>query len=234
MKTLDFKSVLRIILKRWWIIVTAVLVCSAAAFFASIYFINPVFQSNTTLYIVKEVENGGKNNLEYYDLLIGGLLVEDYRELVKSRLVSNQVLKDLKFENISVEAFSRKVSVGLKNGTRVIQISATDTAPMMAKIIADKVTDVFIEKVVDIMQVNNVKVIDRAELPKSPIKPNKMMNTAVASVLGLIFGLGIVFLIEFLDKTVRTAEDIKEYLDLPVIGTIPVISRKLKGGHQFA
>jgi len=231
MKTLDFKSLLQMILKRWWIIFICVLVCSASAVAASLYFIDPVYQSNTTIYIIKE-EKVIERADEYTNLLIGAQIVKDYRELAKSRLVANQVLKDLKLDNITVEAFSDKVSVDLKNDTRVIQISATDTSPEMAKIIADKVTDVFIEKVVDIMQAMNAKVIDRAEVPKKPIKPNKVKYTAAAFAFGLVLGFGIVLLIEFLDNTVKTAEDIKVFVDLPVIGAIPLFSNILKGGRK--
>lgn len=234
MKTLDLKSLLQLILKKWWIIAICVFVCSAAAIVASLYFIDPVYQSNTTIYIVKgELVTADKSD-EYMDLLIGSQIIKDYRELAKSRLVANQVLKDLKLDNITVDAFSDKVSVDLKNDTRVIQISATDTSPVMAKIIADKVTDVFIEKVVDIMQAMNAKVIDRAEVPEKPIKPNKVKYTAAAFALGFALGFGIIFLIEFLDNTVKTAEDIKEFMNLPVIGRIPVFSDKLQCGPQFA
>lgn len=221
METIDLKNILQMILKRWWIIVTSVLICTIATAVISFFFMDPVYQSNTTLYIGKKVDDQ-KTDLAYNDLLLGTQLVKDYRELVKSRLVANQVLKDLKLDDITIEAFSKKLSVDLKNDTRVIQISATDTDPIMAKTISNKVADVFMEKVVDIMQVENVKVIDTAEVPKSPIKPNKKMNVAIAFVLGLMLGFGIVFLIEYLDNTVKTPEDIKKYLDLPVIGTIPV------------
>ena len=71
-----------------------------------------------------------------------------------------------------------------------------------------------------------MQLIDAAELPKSPVKPNKRLNLAVAGVLGIMLGLGVVFLIEYLDNTVKTPEDIKKYVDLPVIGTIPVFPEK--------
>jgi capsular polysaccharide biosynthesis protein len=123
---------------------------------------------------------------------------------------------------MSVGAITSKLSVELKNDTRIIQISAQNNDPVMAQTIANKVAEVFMEKVVDIMQVENVKVIDKAEVPKSPVKPNKRQNVAIAFVLGLAIGFGVVFLIEYLDNTVKTPEDVKKYLDLPVIGTIPV------------
>lgn len=220
--TIDLKEIINMILKRWWIIVIAALICTIATAIVSFFFLTPVYQSNTTLYIGKKVDTDKNTDLAYNDLLLGSQLVKDYRELVKSRLVANQVMKDLNLSDITVEGFSAKLSVELKNDTRVIQISAEDKDPVMASTIANKVADVFIEKVVDIMQVENVKIIDRAEVPDKAVKPKKLTNIAIAFVLGLVLGFGIVFLIEFLDNTVKTPEDIKKYLDLPVIGTIPV------------
>lgn len=231
MRTIDLKMFLQIIFKRWWLIATAIFVFAAAAVVLSVYFIEPVYQSDTTLYIGKEVEAGSAANLDYYDLLLGSQLVKDYRELVNSRLVANQVLKDLKLDNISVGNFLNKLSVDSKNDTRVVQISVTDTDPIMAKDIANKVADVFIEKVIVIMHVKNVEVIDRAEVSNSPVRPNKIMNVAIGVLAGAVLGFCSAFFIEFFDSTVKTSEDIREYLDMTVIGTIPVFSVKSRAGH---
>ena len=89
-------------------------------------------------------------------------------------------------------------------------------------VIANKVAEVFKQKVVELMDVENVQVIDRAEVPISPVKPKKELNIAIATFIGLMTGLGIIFLIEYLDNTIKTPEDIEKHLGLPVIGTIPV------------
>lgn len=221
MEEIDLKDIFGMLQKRWYIILISVLVCTAAAALISLFILKPVYQSNTTLYIGKNLD-GEKTDLAYNDVLLGSQLVKDYREVVKSRLVANEVMQELKLEDMTIEDFTAKLSVDLKNDTRVIQISATDNNPETAKNIANKVAEVFMVKVVDIMKVDNVKVIDTAEVPDKPVKPNKKMNVAIGFILGLMVGFGIVFLIEYFDNTIKTADDIKKYLDLPVIGTIPV------------
>jgi len=224
MRTIDLKLLLGLTLKRWWIIVITVIPFTVSAYFISIYLIEPVYSSNTTIYIGKELTPS--EDLTYNDLLVGSQLVEDYRELVKSRLVLSEVLRELNLTDISAEEFSEKLNVDLINNTRIMRISASDASPAMARMIANKVTDVFTEKVAEIMQVENVKVIDRAEIPDRPVKPNLMVNTFAGFAAGSIIGLVIIFLIEFLDNSVKTSDEIKEYLDLPVIGIIPVFSKK--------
>lgn len=71
-----------------------------------------------------------------------------------------------------------------------------------------------------------MQIIDTAELPELPVSPRKRVNYAVGVLLGLMAGFGLVFLIEFLDDTVKTPEDVLKHTGFVVIGTIPVFSRK--------
>lgn len=224
MKTYDVNSLFHLFLRKFWIVAITAVLFSGSSFLISQYLINTVYRSDTTLYIGKNLSSD--SGLEYNDLLIGSQLVEDYRELIKSRLVVNEVMRELSITGVSAEVFSAKINVALKNNTRVIQISASDASPDTARTIADKVTDVFVEKVDEIMQVDYVKVIDRAETPQVPVKPNKALYTAAGFILGAALSFGIIFLVDFFDNSVKTAEDIGEFLNLPVIGTIPVFPKK--------
>ena len=71
------------------------------------------------------------------------------------------------------------------------------------------------------MKIENVQIIDRAEIPTKPIKPVPVVYMTVAGILGIIIGIFIVFLIEFLDNRIKTSDDIIKYLELPIIGIIP-------------
>lgn len=226
MEEINLKELFQLAIKRWWILVVSAVVCAAAAGLVSFFVLDPVYQSDTTLYIGKNLDT--KTDLAYTDVMLGSQLVKDYREIAKSKLVVSAVIKELGLKDITADQLSGKIDVSLKNDTRVIQITVQDTDPKMAMDVANKVADVFLVKAVDIMQVENVKVIDVAELPKTPVKPNKKMNVAIAFVLGLMVGAGIIFLLEYLDDTVKTPEDVKKYVDLPVIGTIPVFPEQGK------
>ncbi|HOC93142.1 MAG TPA: polysaccharide biosynthesis tyrosine autokinase [bacterium] len=66
-----------------------------------------------------------------------------------------------------------------------------------------------------------VRVFDEAETPNRPIRPNRAKNMAVALVFGLLSGIGLAFILEEMEETVRTSDDVKTYLNLPVLGSIP-------------
>lgn len=56
--------------------------------------------------------------------------------------------------------------------------------------------------------------------PVSPVKPNKKLNVLLAFVVGLMAAVGLAFLLEFLDNTIKTSSDVEELLGIPVLGVI--------------
>lgn len=76
-------------------------------------------------------------------------------------------------------------------------------------------------RITEAMESANVRVVNAALEPLEPIRPRKMLNVAIAAVLGLFVGVGLAFAIEFMDTTVKTAEEVEQLLELPVLGQIP-------------
>jgi len=216
--TIDIKELFLIIKKRLWLILLIMFITTFIAAILTFYIFQPVYESNTTLYVGKNINVEG--SMGYQDVLMSGQLVKDYRELAKSRLVANIVIDELGLKDIDTKEITDMLGVNLKSETRIIEITAQHTDPELAKQVANKVADVFKRKSVELIEVDNVQVIDIAETPVNPIKPNKMMNIAIGFILGLMLGFGIVFLIEYLDNTIKTTNDVEKYLGLPVIGTI--------------
>jgi polysaccharide biosynthesis transport protein len=75
---------------------------------------------------------------------------------------------------------------------------------------------------------SNIQILDRAEKPKSPFKPNKKSNITLALAIGLFGGIGLAFFAEYLDNTVKSAEDIEKRICLPSLGLVPVHHEKGK------
>ncbi len=220
---LDIRQLFKLFLKRWWIIGICVILCTAAAYSLVTYVMSPVYKASTTLYIGKNTDK--IDDITYNDVMLGSQLVKDYRELVVSRMVSSTVIEQLGLKNTSASQLSGMLTVTSKNDTRVIQISTENTNPQLAMDITNRVAEIFKTRVVEIMKVENVQIIDKAELPQIPVKPDKVKNLTVAAMLGIVMGCLIIFLINYLDDTIKTPDDVTKYLDLPVIGTIPVFPK---------
>lgn len=76
-------------------------------------------------------------------------------------------------------------------------------------------------RITEAMKVANIQRLDDARLPTRPVKPRKMLNTLIAGFLGLFVGVGVAFLIEFLDTSIKSVDELEEILGSPVIGMIP-------------
>ena len=79
---------------------------------------------------------------------------------------------------------------------------------------------------------SNIQVVDQAELPTGPYKPNKRLNILLAAVVGLFLGVGLAFFFEYLDNTVKTPEDVEQLIRLPSFGMVPEISYERRRGLE--
>lgn len=70
---------------------------------------------------------------------------------------------------------------------------------------------------------SSVSVVDRAQLPGGPFKPNKSRNLAIGTAFGLLLGLGLVYLLDYMDQTIKSADDVRDKLGLALFGRIPRI-----------
>jgi capsular polysaccharide biosynthesis protein len=128
--------------------------------------------------------------------------------------------------NTTPSALSNQITVSNANNSQVVNISVQDEQAFLAVDIANTVAQVFQEEVKELMNVDNVNILSPAELPEnpSPVKPNKMLNMAIALVIGLMVGVGLAFLLEYLDTTIKTEHDVEELLGLPILGFVSKIT----------
>lgn len=223
---LNIKELFHLILVKWWVILICASVFGIGAFIYSQNFLEPVYEANTTLYVGKNADEKGFNST---DLDIGTIVVLDYQEIAKSRLVASTVINELGITHLDTESLMEKIKVEQRADTRVIEISLTDTSPEMAMIMANKVAEVLREKIIEIMQVKNVQVIDVAIMPTKPISLSSKTILAIMILVGGIIGGLAIFMTEYFNNTIRTPEDVNKHLGLPVIGAIPAFRTDKKG-----
>jgi capsular polysaccharide biosynthesis protein len=182
--------------------------------------LEPEYQTYTTLIIGRPQDY--KQKMEYNDILLNQKLVSTYGEIVKSKIVANELMSNLGL-NFTYEELDRKISVTLVKNTEIIKILVKAKDGKVAAQIANEIANVFIKHVTRIMNVQNIQVIDKAEVPLNPNKPKPIINMVIASVIGIAFSIFSIFIYEYFDNTVKTSEDIEKNLGLPIIGTIPKV-----------
>lgn len=216
---MELRDYMRIIRKRIWIAVISTMLLFVSAFYVNYYVLPSVYETDAKIYIGKEV--GQEKEMDMTALLIGEQIAKDCKELLKTRDVNERAAKKLNRTDISANFIANMVQVELKQDTRILVIKVEHTQPSIARDVANVVAEVFKTEISDLMKKENVSVIDKAVLPTQPIKPTRLINVMLAAIIGLLIGAGIMFLLEYLDTSIETPNDIDKYLGLQVIGTVP-------------
>lgn len=226
MEEISIQELFFTIRKRLVLIIGLCILFVAISGVVSYYVLEKEYETFTTLMIGKPKDYKGEdNNIEYNDVMLNQRLVSTYGEIVKTRVVADKVIKNLDLP-ISYNEFGKKVSVNLVKDTEIIQLKVVDNDPVIATDIANETAGVFMDSIKDIMLVENVQVIDKAQVPVNPVGPKPKLNMAIAGVLGIMVGVFIAFLLEFLDNTIKTDADVEKQLGLSVIGAIPLFEEK--------
>ena len=220
-ETIELRELLEILLKRKLLIIIMTVLCTVAGGVYSVFLITPMYNAETTMMV-----NGAKNmtdiasSLDIGSINLSQKLVVTYGEIVKSRIVLEQTIDSLKLD-MTYEQLLRKTTAQQVGGTEILKIAVQDEDPEQAAVIANKISDVFVKEVMRILKVNNVETIDKAIPIEKPVNVKTALNTAIAMILGLMMGVFTAFVLEYMDNTIKTENDVQKHLDLPVLGLIP-------------
>lgn len=218
---IDLVEVFRVVMKRKWLLILCAILCAGIAYGYTQEMITPLYTSKTTLMV-----NGSKGNIgdiaSSFDLSsinVSQKIVVTYSEIVKSRKVLEQVISRLELGYTYNQLLSMVNSTPL-NETEILNITVTNTNPELAATLANTIADVFIKEVIRILKVDNVEIIDEAIPLYQSINVNLRKNVILGALVGIVLGAGIVFIFFMLDHTVKTEEDVKKYLKIPVLGHV--------------
>ncbi len=220
MEEIELRDLFYMITKRIWLIVLVTVLSVITSGLVSVFLLTPQYETFTTLMLGKPADYNSEENYSYQDILTNQKLIGTYGEIAKSRGVLEEVKSELELD-LTTKELSEMITVSLLKNTEIIKVTVSDTSPERASDIANKVAVTFMKHVSDIMQIDNVQVIDPAVAPLNPVSPRVKMNIAIAGVLGMMVSLFIIFIIEAFDNTIKIPDDVKKYLELPVIGMIP-------------
>ncbi len=224
---MELRDFIHILIKRIYVLVFLPLFAGLAAYLFCTVFLTPVYEAHATVYVISKNADpqAGYSNA---DLVVSQQLVKDYQEFIKSRVVIEAVLIEMHLENVSYENLSQRITVKRKNETRILEISVRDTNPQLARDIAEKVTMTFKEKVVELMNIENVNILDQARVPDYPVSPDKPRSVLFSFFAGLLAAIGLILLLDYLDNTIKNSEDVEKYLKLGVLGSIPSFANEKK------
>lgn len=223
--TLDLREIFQIIRKRLWLIILITILFTTASGALSYFIITPSYKATTTIIIGNSTKQSGENQYDINDVLLFKQLVKTYAKIAYSRTVAEKAARNLG-QGTTPEAVMSKITVTTAADTQVMEITATSISNEDARRTANVLSEAFVDEAMRIFPTGNVQIMDWATLPVYPVSPRPIHNMAIAFFLGLMVSLGIIFLKEYLDNTIKTESDINRLLDIPVIGIIPQYREK--------
>ena len=218
-QVISISEIIDAVKKRWKIIALCTLIATVVSGIFSFFIISPTYEASTKVFIGKE--ESSVENYNYNDITMYQKLLKTYSELIKTKDLINRSITNSEYE-LEVEDVLNNVSVTTVSDTQMIQIAYKSTSPNIAKNMLENITNEFITTAQELVPNCNVRVLETVELPEEPVAPHKKMNIAIAFILGMMVGLGIVFLLEYLDNTYKNKEQLEKDLDIPVLGVIPM------------
>lgn len=208
----------------WIIILMAVLGAGAASAFVYFFPVALDYQANSSIYIMNVVKEQNGKYLNTEGLFYNRSLVQNYGELIKSRRVTDEALRNLQNQGIILneKLLNKAIVMNIKTDSDIMVVSATFSDPQVAAVISNAVSGAFVQTLNELTNSNSIGVLDQARPPLTPLNSSTApLRIVIGLLAGMFTGFGIVYIQELLDTTVRTIEEIEKDLNLKVIGIIP-------------
>ncbi|MDQ0217500.1 capsular biosynthesis protein [Peribacillus cavernae] len=207
-KEINLKEYYEVIKKRLWIIILVTILTTSAGIFYNNLNNVPLYQTSTRIIIESDSEN-----------------MKTLMVMIKDPIIMEKVKDELQLSGSS-EGIAGQIVVERVDESKVVRISATDADPEMAANIVNTTAKVFKNEIVNILDFKGVRLLSEAKVNPNPINEAQNRTIIIALVFGIIAGIGLVFLLDSLDGTIKRESEVEDVLGVPVIGVIANLNKK--------
>ncbi|MFE4114878.1 YveK family protein [Priestia sp. YIM B13448] len=222
---IGIKDLFNTLKKRWLLILLFTLGAGLISAGISYYVLTPAYQASTQILVNQKKTDDQALNITQVQTNVE--LINTYSVIIKSPTILEEVIKELDLKS-SVKELNQKITVNSQANSQVLSLTVEDTNADNATKIANTLSDTFQKEIKSIMNVDNVTVLSKATLKENsnPVKPNISRNIVFALAIGLMLGIGLSFLREYMDNTIKDERDVEKILELPVLTSIQRVSEK--------
>ena len=235
MDEIDLKELLSLFWSKKTQIILIILIFMLIGVIYTVGFVTPKYTSSTTLLLATSENSTTKSStITTTDITLNSKLVSTYTLLIQSKSVLSQVISNLQMD-ISEEELKNSITVTQEKDTEIIKISVTNENAATAEKLTNEVAKIFMQKVQEIYKINNVQVVDKAELETEPSNINHSKDILIFTFVGLVVAVGYVLIANMLDTTIKSAEEVEKQFKVPVLASIPLYNFepvKSKGGKK--
>lgn len=184
----------------------------------------PLYRSQTSIYVGSRALAAGQLTPEA--LASMDRITQTFAAMIKSSPVAQGAIQSSHAPRSPEQAVG-ETSAAVVPNTNLISISVTDTDPVVAQAIANGVAQSFIAQVQNFnpstsLGATSASVFQQANLPGAPIPTTLKRNLALGGLFGLFVSVAVILVVDYLDISIKSAEDLERHSGLPVLGTIPL------------
>ena len=217
---IDIKRILEIIFSKKIFIILILLLSITLGYVYSYYYKKPEYKSSVTILLVAD-ENRVDKELTQTDLSINSSLISTYSSIAKSTNVIQKTIENLGL-NISASKLQKSIEATQIEKTQFLKITVKNENPEVAKNIANELAKVFTEQIKEIYNLENISIVDEAEVESQPCNINHIKDIIIFTFAGMIVSAILVMVIYIFDDTIKDEKDIERNIKLKNIGTLPV------------
>jgi len=203
------------------IIVTTVLTTVIAAIY-TFFMVTPTYQSTTDIIVTQTAD--AEENVSQQDINTSIQLINTYSDIIRNDVILDPVIEELDLD-MTTEQLRGNVAVQTGENSQVFSVQVTSENPYDASEIANTTAGIFQDEVGNMMNVDNVTIISEATPNPDPASPNHLLNLVIGVLLGGMIGVGLVFIRELTDTTVKTEEYVEEATGWTSLGHVNRFSK---------
>lgn len=234
MEELDLKELFSMFWAKKTEIILITLIFMVIGIIYSYAFVTPEYKSTTSLLLatVSDNQQTSSTAITQTDLTLNSNLVSTYSELIKRTTVLKEVIDNLDIDNLNEDTLKHDITVSAVSDTELIEIAVVNKNATYASQIANEIANVFTKKVGEYYNINNVHVIDKAEIEEEPYNINHMKDIVIFAFIGIVISAVKVLIGNMLDNTVKTEQDIEKTTGLLVLAQIPEFEMVARRGGR--
>lgn len=219
-ENINIKQILDILKKRRLLIISILVVFIIFGYIYSYKYVIPRYKSTSTLLLIPN-PNSQSQEITNSDLTLNSGLISTYSSIAKDSKVLRQVINNLNLKMTEAELLNKLQVSPIKN-TYIIEISIQDINPRKAMLITEELANVFLKEIQDIYNLNNIGIIDKANLPEFPYNINHVKDLSMFLFLGVLVSLLSIIITFVFNNKIETEEEIEKYVNIKSLGNIPI------------
>ena len=234
MEEINLKELFDYFVSKWFMVALAAVVCVVFGAVYTMFFKTPLYNSYTTMVLTTNNEKTNINqSITQSDITLNKNLISNYRVIMKSHSILNQVINNLDL-NMTTDELKKMVNVTTEDDTEIIRISVNGADKEIAKDVANEIARVFSNDVARYYSIKNVAIVDYAEVANNPYNISLLKTVVLAMLIGVVLSCAVIFVMFYFDTTIKSTDEIETKIGLPTLGVVPskYVPKEKKGKRK--